>query len=112
MYPRGINLRDKHTFSQQVSVDKVITNELTNHLGIFADGGERKSIFDGRAIGCLVVTFGGVVTAWKAINVGRSTYKLYQLGTPNVLLGGPSSHCHATPSKLSWLTRNWPDPNL
>lgn len=38
---------------------------MSNHLAIFADSGERRSMYDNKAIGCTITTFGGTATDWK-----------------------------------------------
>ena len=65
-YPRNIDLRSKTALRQEVSVGDVISVEVPNHLAMFADGGENKSKYDKRAIGCTIITFGTVATDWKA----------------------------------------------
>ena len=38
---------------------------MTNHLALFADSGDRRSLYDNKAIGCIITTFGGTATDWK-----------------------------------------------
>ena len=40
---------------------------MTNHLAVFADSGERRSVCDNKAVGCCITTFNGSIAAdWKA----------------------------------------------
>ena len=66
-YPRGIDLRGSTTLKCEVSVGLYKEFAMTNHLAMFADSGERKSMYDNKAIGCTITTFnGGIATDWKA----------------------------------------------
>ena len=38
---------------------------MTNHLALFADSGERRSLYDNKAIGCVITTFAGTAVDWK-----------------------------------------------
>jgi len=64
-YPRGINTREKSVLKCEVSVGLIKEHTMSNHLAIFADSGERRSLYDNKAIGCTITTFGGTATDWK-----------------------------------------------
>ena len=65
-YPCGINLREKSTLKCEVSVGLYKEFLMSNHLALFADSGERRSLYDNKAIGCTITTLAGTATDWKS----------------------------------------------